>query len=637
MLLDIKDLIELFGAVKDVKDDLDINGFGRALARSKSSNNQSVSNMARNNICQYPLLVSTSITLESYTELASQLEKLYATNLKMAIACNIDRINLDKDETRQNILHKFHQNDNVMTHMSGMTDIDGNTLDEIVFESFRPYVGLSERAVKTANKELLIPYSENFNDDNLNSIVSLQHTSNYLDEDSTVLSEATFDPKDPNTYPFIYELDNIIDNLMSMLGNTDKYEDPLANKSLAALDKKRRNYVVKCQEIVNKGGNTIDKSIKEEAIRVIERNHQYEVLLTNWRNQIKSDTRKKDGVYQYDINELLNKYENGTITTKEMEWLNKRYDLTHFLEKSGLKNYDIAELKEKYNNKTISDRELKVLQTYWKIKQDFANSGMDEMNYNYLKRKQQSGTISKKELEWLKLYEEIMAKPVAPKRSVNFMDIRKNNELEPYIINMTVNCTFGSTMQSFEFLFGVKTICHPLDANEIIKQIPEVITKRNPLFRFIQWTTGEINTANFVLDFEGQKKAASSKSEVTKWFTHLKARSRVAKERAFTKSLGGKTGSTIIPNATLIISRSDAEYIQIKYKIDLFRNYRQINNLMDTLCLMYFIILDDVNDELMLFNTGTMSYEHYTFSSLKSTINQNIKLNDKLTVNGNKK
>jgi hypothetical protein len=153
--------------------------------------------------------------------------------------------------------------------------------------------------------------------------------------------------------------------------------------------------------------------------------------------------------------------------------------------------------------------------------------------------------------------------------------------------------------------------------------LPNSLIKNKKLFRFIQWTTGEIKASDFFFDLSGAKFDAKNEKKMNsiKWFRHLKARSLAAKKRALLNK------SEINPNCSLVITTEDVVLIKEKSRIDLIKDTKYAKKLMDIFFLIGFYIVDEVNQEVMVFNNGnggafweTYSLKKYEDDSLKNYI-----------------
>jgi hypothetical protein len=187
---------------------------------------------------------------------------------------------------------------------------------------------------------------------------------------------------------------------------------------------------------------------------------------------------------------------------------------------------------------------------------------------------------------------------------------------------MQLTVTYKDAKAGFKdtaIVVGVKCITHLIPHKDLYFYVPETLIKRRPIFKTIRWLTGEVNTANFVFDVDQQKEDAIGSRESGLWWRHLRQRSKAAKIRSF-----GGVLSPIIPNATLLMSIEDAEYIKIKSNIDLIKDTKMTAKLMDLFFFMEIVILDEANEEILLFNSDSNHWEHYTFDKLENQVNSTL-------------
>lgn len=532
MIQDLKELISMLQDLSAGTGPKDGNALFKSIGHMSTASSNSVMNIAKANICQFPLLVSDGISLSSYSKLAEMLEQLYATYIKMTIVNTAETIDLTKKENKQSVINKIHQNDKLANSVySGVGDIYGALLgieNPLVVESFEfsKFNKVRPTDIINANKELMKPYLENFNLGYLNGD---ENNSNILTED---VSQADF-----------LNLPNEIHKQCRILNN----------------------YL---------GGNKVNLKQAENMFKIIE--ELVNIMDTHYSNN-------KNASY-IDPNFIQ------SMKTARFTW--------------------------------------KQTQIFYKTRIKNLGPSIDDLNERFAN----GGNFSKDEMQMLKAAKEIEEynKKINREPSTKFKidkTILKNNNLEPTIMDIQVTYDNGTSFKDTNIIIGVKCVTHVIPQGELLACIPQTLVKKKPLFRAIQWLTGEIKTSNFVFDVEGQKEDAVSKKNSVRWFRHLKTRSKAAKIRSFTK---GREGA-LIPNATIVLSMADVETMKVLSHIDLYHDVSAVRKLMDILFLMNIVILDDINEEVMLYNNATMDWEHYTFVKLdqeiKASLGNNLKKN----------
>jgi len=486
-------------------------GTTRAIATS----NVSIASRARLNICQFPLLTSNIISVNSYRKVSEILEQLYAQYLKLMIVNQTEVINLGKGENKFSILNKIHQNDNALsTYLDRTKEEMLRSSIESRFEDALPFLEMynfSSTDLINANKKLLKPYNENFNLSNLNS--------------NEVLSEASDDSE-------------------------------LNAKSL----QERYNELIASLNMVNAKIDEIDSILERD----------------------KTD----NGLSLPEINKLEN----------------ERHVLTE-------------------NKKAI----LKEIDEVMNILKDIANK-------NTIDAKAQER--ADKALEARKRQEEI--KEIADFRrafgSVTDFEnatIKKNNSLEPSILSFTLKYhTKGGSFDTTSMSLAVKTITHMISSEELCFYINETLAKNKKVFKAIQLLTGEKEfSLRFLLGLDKAKRDAKADSTTAKWWRHLQERRTASWIRAF------RHKDPYLPNATIILSKEDHSTLKLLYKKDLINNVKDAYKLTDLLFLMHIVIVDDVSNEIMIFNKDDKNWETYTLDKLQGEINTMNKMSSNITNN----
>lgn len=112
-MIEIAELAHALMGLSDGSLDASFYDVATGILRSRTANKASIVNIAKQNICQLPVLVSNSICLDSYTKVCNSLEELYGTYLKMAIANSSEIIDLGKGQNKTEVIRRLHQNDNL--------------------------------------------------------------------------------------------------------------------------------------------------------------------------------------------------------------------------------------------------------------------------------------------------------------------------------------------------------------------------------------------------------------------------------------------------------------------------------------------------------------------------------------------
>lgn len=201
-----------------------------------------------------------------------------------------------------------------------------------------------------------------------------------------------------------------------------------------------------------------------------------------------------------------------------------------------------------------------------------------------------------------------------PKNILQDNDVKKSNELVPTILRLKVILANknGDMQQSYEFTLGVKAHLHPVDSDEMVKNMVSACRNNNKVFDFIRWTTGEISFfKDFLFSIDEMKDDVVSKSKgASPWWSLLKRRKALAKIKR--RAL---LGNRLLPNATIVISAEEVEFIKSEYGYDLM-DKRLVNKIMDTYFLLGFVILDPSTEIAYLMFDGNIDFQTITFDGL---------------------
>jgi len=194
-------------------------------------------------------------------------------------------------------------------------------------------------------------------------------------------------------------------------------------------------------------------------------------------------------------------------------------------------------------------------------------------------------------------------------------DVKKANELIPTTIDvpLTIVTTAGESINT-NILVGIKAVSHLIPSDEMVYNISTAVETKRGLFRFIQWTTGEISFfKDYLLMMDAAKKQATAqRSTNSAIWRRLKSR-----------SLGDKIKRTFIaknqllPNATILITMDEAEYIKNNYNIDLLNDVKSVKNLMDVYFLLGFVICDSASEIAYFIFDNQTTFQPVSFKALE--------------------
>ena len=191
-------------------------------------------------------------------------------------------------------------------------------------------------------------------------------------------------------------------------------------------------------------------------------------------------------------------------------------------------------------------------------------------------------------------------------------EVKKANELQPTFIKVHIvkKVPNGNNIE-YNFIVGIKCTIHLARSTEFISNLVDACEYKGTLFRFIKWTSGEIGfLTDFVLRmdlFEKEvKNKAASKSG---WWDALKQRARSAK-------MSKVASDRLLPNATFVFTREEADTIKANYGYDLL-NTSVARSLMKEYFLLGYICVDSSDETVRIMYDGQSKFQFNTFKSLE--------------------
>lgn len=202
---------------------------------------------------------------------------------------------------------------------------------------------------------------------------------------------------------------------------------------------------------------------------------------------------------------------------------------------------------------------------------------------------------------------------LVPRDTLMDNDIKKSNELVPSLLHVKVKQSLPTGVTAVDFILGVKATIHPVTANDMIHNLTKVALKKSDFFNFLRWTTGEIslikdiilglNEAKDNLRDQYDKKASS-------WWNLLRSEKTLRRYNKWSRQ------TPILPNATIVISQEERDYLKANIKYDLL-DESTARKFIQELGLLQLVVVD-VSTELAHFMIdGQSHFQVYTFSALE--------------------
>lgn len=195
-------------------------------------------------------------------------------------------------------------------------------------------------------------------------------------------------------------------------------------------------------------------------------------------------------------------------------------------------------------------------------------------------------------------------------------DVKKANELTPTL--MTVNIIIPKEEYSIPItlVLGIKCKMHALDTMDIVDRLVSKSVDKNFAFKFIKATTKEISfMKDFLFAIDRAKIDALSQSRKGSSSKLWKVLERRALKGRIKRRLAISNDAMAI--TTLTVNQTTIDYIKKEYNIDL-ENPKEITPIMDSLNLLCFCIVDEVNEVTKwIYDTGEDLYEYLSFTNLE--------------------
>jgi hypothetical protein len=200
-----------------------------------------------------------------------------------------------------------------------------------------------------------------------------------------------------------------------------------------------------------------------------------------------------------------------------------------------------------------------------------------------------------------------------PRNIYTDSDVKKANELMPTLMQVRMFRESNAGGETIDFIVGVKATIHPVTSEDMINHLVSVFQDRGTLFKLIRWTTGEISFFKDLVFNVDQikdeiKGTRTGKSSI--WWTALK--NIKAKRRMNKLTLR----EPILPNASLVISIEEVDYMKANYGIDILED-ENARKLIKQLNILSFYVVDAGSEVVYTFIDGADHYEVTTFKALE--------------------
>ena len=195
-------------------------------------------------------------------------------------------------------------------------------------------------------------------------------------------------------------------------------------------------------------------------------------------------------------------------------------------------------------------------------------------------------------------------------------DVKKANELVPTMLDLQfIYRTNGGQMMATNIIVGVKTVAHLVTSDEMMTNVATAVKEKRHFFKFLQWTTGEIEgVKDMILSApkikEEVKRQRDGRESV--WWRRLKG--RAASDRLHRATLSKKD---VLPNSTLVLTMDEVEMIQNNYNINILKDDRAKRALFNTFFLLGLVIVDPASELVYFAFDGNEDFQVQSYRSLE--------------------
>lgn len=606
--------------VMEASDDIDdlteaAKGFKKATGKFKKSS-KSVIKAAKGNIFEFPVFVANSVPLDYATATTSLLEQVYASYLQMAISINPV---IDDDMAR-----KGAQFDHLRS--------DTNKYLECVDPTEMPYAYDACHAVYTEN-----------------GIVTEFNLVNIEDSMARIINEAV-DHQPLSEFDHFFKESAYSGDGAGFFDGCEFIQEaaPPKKPKISASDHESKETTSHTHTVDQAKTNSKGKIVRDsKGDPVLER--VTDLKDTNTRTSTPSDIQKRideETLYgkmldnEIKIQEIKDSGLDHETKTKQIAKLTKeneklQKELDNYDEDHTRKvNLDNASLDKLKSEKEKSDKEIEKLKydtrsaknkADWEEedrdkKKDLldkevekASKDIEKLNVDIEKSKRQADWDKQdRELDRMKKMNDARVK------TPQFLDetkIQKLNTMKPLMMSVDLNVVDknGSLSRPVSYVVGVKCHIRLIDSDILPEVAAYPLKEMNKNLRKVKWRAGELKFGRDILWKKTAKKqtAADSRDPKRKWYRRLYELAHMSGDGTAAASVkngkspwanwwqdkltGGNNkdvGHGLIPNATIVMSKSDIDNIKREKGIDLL-NGKKAAKFCKELFLIGLIVIDN--------------------------------------------
>lgn len=353
-------------------------------------------------------------------------------------------------------------------------------------------------------------------------------------------------------------------------------------------------------------------------------------------NPIIDSTKAVNGLQFSGLRSTTNKYLEYTDTMYQHDFCHAEYvnDDGVFVE-FNLLGYDNSDAKvllesvdyqplEEFSHYFTEDAKAKHEKEMEKLDQEIEKN-KDALEKNKLDMKKLDQDISKndRDAKWDAQDRRMQQGDLANKARIKApavlraSDMDKLNSMKPILMSVDLNVMAkDGTMSPVEYVIGVKTFNRMIDADTIPEVVQYPLKEMNKLTRKAKWRAGELKFFSDIVFRIKQKKqtAVDKRDPKRKWYRRLYELAHMKGDAPTVNVLNGgsvigsfimdKRGKTrsatgLIPNVTMVISKSDVDICKMETGIDLL-NGRTAAKFCNELFMMGLCVIDTDNERVSI-------------------------------------
>lgn len=534
---------QFFSSVGDGIKDLQNEGSGRGGFQGRKS----IIGQARQNIFEFPVFVVNTLPLDFATATVSLLEQVYASFLQMAVSAK-PLVSGEQIKKGRQFSHLKTDTNRYLEYTEDMSYVHDACHNTIVTESGLVY----EYEMISYDDETARLFNEYLEHD------SLSEFGHFIQEASLEAMDKELrdllkkgDPNDEKRIKELKEIREIADKNVSRRSNRNKDDLAIAGEA-RAISKEMRDQRTEQRSI------TKDIHDQEADLEI----RYPKIAAANEVKKIETMTAQMDALPENHPDRLI---------------------LQNQIERAQLK---LDQLESDY-----LDKDNKGL----KLRNDI-ESGFNAEERAQAKHQLDMRTGNNKELR---------ERMVKASEVLKDQDIQKLNTMKPLMMVVRLRRDEGGDSEPFEFTIGVKCRIRMVPADMMPEVAEYPLREMNKISRRVKWKAGELKFFKDILFKIPQRKqtAIDSRDPKRKWFrrlhelAHAKGDSASANFMTSQKlsmsslfDMGNFDGG-VIPNASIIVTKSVIDNVKAKTGIDLLRPSEAMEFCKE-LFLISFIVVD---------------------------------------------